>query len=121
MHASSARPWLMVLLLISARCWAAVGPPSEYQVKAVFLFNFAQFVEWPARAFPDPLTPFVIGILGKDPFGPGRGDVVRGETIGNRPMVIERYRGIGELHNCNILFIGRTEMGEFPHILEVLK
>jgi hypothetical protein len=110
---------LVALLLIAARCWAAA--PSEYQVKAVFLFNFAQFVEWPARAFPDPLTPFVIGILGKDPFGPELDAVVRGETIGNRPMVIERYRGIGELHNCNILFIGRTEMGELPHILEVLK
>jgi hypothetical protein len=108
-----------LLLLIAARCWAA--PPSEYQVKAVFLFNFAQFVEWPARAFPDPQTPFVIGILGKDPFGPDLDAVVRGETVGNRPMVIERYRNIEELHNCHILFIARTDMGALPHILEELK
>jgi hypothetical protein len=108
-----------LLLLIAARCWAA--PPSEYQVKAVFLFNFAQFVEWPARAFPDPQTPFVIGILGKDPFGPDLDAVVRGEAINNRPLVIERYRSIDELHNCNILCIGRTEMAQLPRILEVLK
>jgi hypothetical protein len=110
---------IALLLLIAARCWA--GAPSEYQVKAAFLFNFAQFVEWPARAFPDPQTPFVIGILGNDPFGPDLDAVVRGETIGNRPLLIERYRRIDELHNCNILYIGRTEMGELPHILEVLK
>jgi len=120
-HTSPARPWLVVLLLITARCWAAAAPPSEYQVKAVFLFNFAQFVEWPARAFPDPQAPFVIGVLGKDPFGPDLDAVVRGETIDHRPLVIERYRNIGELHNCNILFIGRSETGELPHILEVLK
>ena len=30
---------------------------SSYQVKAVFLFNFAQFVDWPAEAFPRPQAP----------------------------------------------------------------
>jgi len=110
----------MALLLITAPCWAA-APPSEYQVKAVFLFNFAQFVEWPAGAFPDPRSPFVIGILGKDPFGPELDTVVRGEMVEHRSLVIERYRNIDELHNCNILFIGRTGVGELPHILEVLK
>ena len=118
-HASRAR-WV-ALLLIAVPCWAAVAAPSEYQVKAVFLFNFAQFVEWPPQAFPDPQAPFVIGILGKGPFGPQLDAVVRGETIGNRPLVIERYRNIGELHNCNILFIGRSEMGDLRHILEALK
>jgi YfiR/HmsC-like len=116
---SGVAPRLMALLLITAPCWAAA--PSEYQVKAVFLFNFAQFVEWPPRAFADPRTPFVIGILGKDPFGPDLDAVVRGEAIDNRPLVIERYRSIDELHNCNILFIGRTEMTQLPRILEVLK
>jgi hypothetical protein len=116
-HTSRAR--LVALLLIAARCWAA--PPSEYQVKAVFLFNFAQFVEWPAQAFPDPQTPFIIGILGEDPFGPDLDAVVRGEKIDKRSLVIERYRNIGELHNCNILFIGQAEARQLPHILEVLK
>jgi hypothetical protein len=114
-----ARARLVALLLIAAPVWAA--PPSEYQVKAVFLFNFAQFVEWPARASPDAQAPFVIGILGKDPFGPDLEAVVRGETIAGHPLVIERYRNIGELHDCNILFIARTEMAQLPHILDVLK
>ena len=114
-----ARAWLAALLLLTAPCWAAT--PSEYQLKAVFLFNFAQFVEWPASAFPDPRTPFVIGVLGRDPFGPELDGVVRGETVNGRPLVIERYHNIEELHNCNILFIGRTEIGALPQILAVLR
>jgi hypothetical protein len=109
----------MALLLITARCWA--GAPSEYEVKAVFLFNFAQFVEWPAAAFPDARSPFVIGVLGQDPFGPQLDAVVHGETIDHRTLVIERYRTIAELHNCNILFIARTQLAQLPHILEALK
>ncbi len=61
-----------MLLLLRAMCWPAAAP-SEYQVKAVFLFNFGQFVEWPKDAFDTPQAPFVIGILGDDPFGQDAG------------------------------------------------
>jgi YfiR/HmsC-like len=111
--------WLTMLLLVATACRAAA--PSEYEVKAVFLFNFAQFVEWPAGAFSGPDTPFVIGVLGNDPFGPQLDSVVRGETAAKRPMVVERYHSVGEIQHCNILFIGRTESGELPRILATLK
>jgi YfiR/HmsC-like len=113
----TARVWL-ALLLVSAPSWAV--PASEYQVKAVFLFNFAQFVEWPPSAFAGPDAPFVIGVLGRDPFGPDLDAVAHGETVGRHPLLVERYRDISELHNCNILFISRTAMGELPKILQAL-
>ena len=31
---------------------AQTAPAREYQVKAVFLFNFAQFVDWLPKPFP---------------------------------------------------------------------
>ena len=40
------------LLLIAGGLLGAAAPVSEYQLKAVFLFNFAQFVEWPSAALP---------------------------------------------------------------------
>ena len=46
---------------------AEVGPLSENQVKAAYLFNFAKFVDWPASAFVGPGSPLVIGFLGKGP------------------------------------------------------
>ncbi len=67
---------------------AQVAPDPEYQLKAVFLFNFAQFVEWPASAFPNAETPLVIGILGEDPFGAYLDETVRGETVNDRPLVV---------------------------------
>ena len=111
--------WLLVLTLSTAVSGAA--PLSEYRVKAVFLFNFAQFVEWPAGTFKGPETPFVIGVLGQDPFGPALDAVVRGESIDKRPMVIERYTTVSELQNCNILYIGRTAIGDLPQILTALQ
>src|SRR5690242_10742668 len=61
-------------------------PTAEYQLKAVFLFNFAQFVEWPARAFAAPHAPLVIGVLGADPFGSYLDELVAGEKVGERAI-----------------------------------
>ena len=116
---------LLRLWFAGAVCVLAAAPaaaaPSEYQVKAVFLFNFTQFVEWPAESFPGPDAPFVIGVLGKDPFGSQLDEVVRGESVNKRPLVVERYRTVDEIHHCNILFIGSSELGSLPQILMALK
>src|SRR5256885_282744 len=48
----------------------------EYRVKATFLFQFTQFVDWPRNAFSNQQTPLVIGILGEDPFGTFLDDTV---------------------------------------------
>jgi YfiR/HmsC-like len=111
---------LGVLLLLGLSVSAAVAP-AEYRVKAVFLFNFAQFVDWPPDAFTDPGQPFVIGVLGKDPFGAELDAVVRGETVLHRPLVVERYNNITDLHNCHILYIARSEVGHLPQILAALE
>jgi hypothetical protein len=114
------RLWFAWAVFVFA-AFPAAAAPSEYQVKAVFLFNFTQFVEWPADSFPGPAAPFVIGVLGKDPFGSQLDEVVRGESVNKRPLVVERYRSVDEIRNCNILFIGSSELGFLPQILLALK
>jgi len=95
---------LAVMLAAPGLCLAQ---PSEYQVKAVFLYNFGQFVEWPRETFDTPQAPFVICVLGEDPFGKTLDDVVRGESIGARSLVVRRFRETEEAADCNILFVGR--------------
>ena len=95
-------------------------PPAEYQLKAVFLFNFAQFVEWPTDAFPEPQTPVVIGVLGDDPFGPYLDETIGGEKANNRRLSVQRYRSIHEIKLCHILFISRSETDRLEQILASL-
>jgi hypothetical protein len=95
--------------------------PAEYQVKAVFLFNFTQFVSWPRESFADPQAPFVIGVLGRDPFGRALDDAVRGEQVGGRPLVIERYRTRADVKPCQILFIDRSASAEADAVLRDLE
>ena len=93
----------------------------EYQVKAVFLFNFTQFVEWPVDAFPEPQTSFIIGILGKDPFENYLEQTVTGEKVNGHPLVIRHYKNIEEIKTCHILFINQAEINKQDQAIINLK
>ncbi|HUQ10629.1 MAG TPA: YfiR family protein [Steroidobacteraceae bacterium] len=95
----------------------ASAQPGEYQVKAVFLFNFGQFVEWPSDSYDTPQAPFVICVVGEDPFGKTLDDVVRGEAIGSRTLVVRRFSDADGISRCNILFVGRNDAGMLDEAL----
>lgn len=93
----------------------------EYQVKAVFVFNFSQFAEWPSQSFANPESPAVIGILGKDPFGPYLAETIVGENLNKHPLVIQHFNNVDEVSNCQILFINVSDKNKLKAILEKLK
>jgi len=100
--------WLGVLLILLgclASSQAANDAPSDYEVKAAFLGKFADFIEWPAEAFTNSHGRFVIGILGKDPFGSLLERVFRDQQIQGRPLEIRRIAADGEATGCHIVFI----------------
>jgi hypothetical protein len=97
------------------------APLRDYQVKAVFLYNFTQFVEWPPDAFSEPGSPLVIGVLGKDPFGSFLDETVAGDTINGHPLVVQRFTNADEVKTCHILFINESDKDRLENILEQLK
>jgi hypothetical protein len=98
----------------------AADTPTENQVQAVFLYNFSRFVEWPAQAFVTPNDPFVIGILGSDPFGARLDEAVRNEQINGHPLTVRRFRSVAEIDNCQILFVDRSETSRLGQIVAAL-
>jgi hypothetical protein len=93
----------------------------EYQVKAAFVFNFTQFVEWPTQSFANPETRAVIGILGKDPFGTYLDETITGESLNKHSLTIQHFKDADEITNCQILFINLSDKNELKAILEKLK
>src|SRR6185295_3056581 len=115
-------PVLLIGLLLSSSALAAQTTPSrEDQLKAVFLFNFAQFVEWPPEAFAGAETPFVIGILGEDPIGDYLDELVQGEHVNRRALVVKRYGRMEEVGSCHVLYVSRSETGNWQTLFASLK
>lgn len=120
-HIKHRRTWfatfvLALVLLTSSKACFAQAPSTANQLKAVFLFNFSQFVTWPSNSLPDN-SPFVIGILGNDPFGSYIESVVEGEKLANHSIVVQRYTDVRDMKNCQILFINKANAGELAKSL----
>ena len=112
-------PRLATLLLAAAALQERDAP--EYEIKAAFLYNFATFVEWPTSAFPHEDSPFVVGILGEDPFGAALEEAFRGKTLHHRRIVVRRSSELGDLTPCHLLFISKSERERASRILDALK
>jgi hypothetical protein len=94
--------------------------PSEYQMKAAYLYNFAKFVEWPATALPADDSPLIIGVLGDDPFDGFLDSTVRNRRIGGHPLEVRRIKKLQEAKACQILFISGSEKKRWPEISAAL-
>jgi hypothetical protein len=110
--------WLLALALAAAALplaaqprdvtLGAAGANLEYQVKAAFIFNFASFITWPARAFASTTSPLDICIVGPDPFGGALDQVVAGEHVGGHPFTVEHRSRPADLKGCQIVFVPAT-------------
>lgn len=107
---------LLLTLHSSLKLDAQNPKPTEYEVKAAYLFNFGKFVEWPRKNYA-PGDPLVICVLGSDPFGPILDKTTSGETINGRKIIDKRVSRPQEALGCSILFISSSE-GE--HLNKIL-
>jgi uncharacterized protein DUF4154 len=108
---------LALLLIASIAVQAATAATPEYEVKAAFLYKFANFADIPA-ATPGP---FIVTILGEDPFGEVLDDAVRGKTIAGRPVQVRRTHDIAESAGSGIVFVSASERERMREILDVLR
>jgi hypothetical protein len=112
-------------LLLALVCIAIVGAgmclakgPSESQVKAAFLYNFARFVEWPAQAFSDANSPIVVGIVSDGDVADEVDQVAKGKTVDGRRLVTKRLSDKDDFQGCHVLFISSAEKRRVGGLLD---
>jgi hypothetical protein len=102
------------LLCIPAQTSAQTS--GEYRLKAVFLYNFVHFVEWPHGSYRKN-QPFVIGVLGENHFGSALEETISGEMVNGRSIQIHYYKSHADLKPCHILFVSRSQKENLKEIL----
>jgi YfiR/HmsC-like len=107
---------LLALGFLGASRVAAQPAPSEYQVKAAYLLNFARFVEWPADVLA-PGAPLNVTIVGRDPFGGALDEVLHGKSANGHPIRVHYQHWDNILTGDQIVFVGTSEESHLPQIL----
>ena len=100
--------WLLLILAAPVRAGAGQPASLEYPIKATYLYKFAPFVTWPESAFDTPSSPFVLCIVGEDPFGQLLDQAVAGQRVGQHVIVVRRLQRVDRTPNCHILFVGAS-------------
>lgn len=120
------RPILLLLALVG---WVAAATQtrgaeaslSEYQVKALFLVNFAKYVEWPATAFAGASAPIIVGVVGENNFGPHLEKAIDGKNVSGRAIQILSIDKDEDMARCHILFVSASEKRHLGEILNKVK
>jgi hypothetical protein len=101
---------LSVIMLGQEQAFPQQVRPTEYQVKAAYLYNFGKFVR-PAATPVSTSSSFVICVLGRDPFGSVLDSTVAGQSLDSRTIAVQRMASLSAGARCNVLFISSTEEG----------
>ncbi|MDQ3015591.1 MAG: YfiR family protein [Bacteroidota bacterium] len=110
----------ILLLLFSTSAKTQTLSASEYQIKAVFLYNFSHFIDWPETAFENSYDPFVIGIIGSDPFGPYLEQSIKYERIRSHIMEVKHFDNIRDANKCHMLYINLQDPEEIKQALAAM-
>jgi hypothetical protein len=97
---------------------SADGESREYAVKAAFIYNFAQFVDWPASAFESDNSPIVIGVLGENHFDSSLEQAIQGKSVKGRTLVIKYFPHLADLEPCHILFVSDSETSHLSEVFD---
>jgi hypothetical protein len=111
---------LACTLVSSSNMQGQGSKPTEYEVKATYLYNFGRFVEWPAAVTETQSDSFSICVLGQDPFGPSLNAVLVNETIAGQNVVAKQISTPQDAMNCRVLFISSSESARLKQILAAL-
>ncbi len=87
----------------------------EYRLKAVFLYNFIAFTEWPN--FTDPSI--ALCFYENHPFG-SEVEALNGRRINDQTIRVTLKKSGEGLQDCQVLFISKVEMKNFSAIMEAL-
>lgn len=110
---------LLILGLVSliSEVAYAQAQPTEYQVKAAFIYNFAKFVEWPPSSFGSTTDPLRICVLGNNSLHADLQNIIAAKSIGSRPLQVRRVE-MFEIKGCHVLFVGLSESDRAQRALQ---
>jgi hypothetical protein len=95
-------------------------PLTQSDVEAVYLYNFAKFVSWPADDASSS-APFAICTLGNEDFRGALDALTSNQSMQGRKIVVRHLTSIAGAEGCRILFISQSEESRLPKDLDAIR
>jgi hypothetical protein len=115
------RDTALLLLALAGAAWGGVARAegvAEAELKAAFVYNFLQLVEWPANA--NAQSGFVLCTLGESPVNEALA-ALSTRSAGTQRLSYVPLQANDDMTSCNALFIGAGEVARLPRLLAALR
>jgi hypothetical protein len=89
---------------------------SEDAVKAVFLYRFTGYIEWPSTS---PRGDFSIAVLGADGVADALGHLLAGRSIKDRPAHVYKIKRAEDVGDASVVYVGANRTGDLAAIAAV--
>lgn len=91
---------------------------AESQVKAMFVYNFLKFVEWPVAAALGARDPFVVVIIGEGATADATERFLESRAVGERPLDVRRIRWDEPLTGVHAAFVVERDAKKLHRVLD---
>lgn len=118
MNRKTPQRWVKLLGLALMGATAAMPAPAETELKAAFLYNFIQYVEWPSGKVPANEV-FPLCFLGGNPFSDAF-DVLQQNKATHPRLLLKDVRLEEAGKSCRMLYIAASMQPKLPRILAAL-
>jgi hypothetical protein len=98
---------------------AETAAQRECEIKAAYLYNFINYIDWPENAFPAP-GGITIGVVGQSEFDAAL-QTLNGKQAKGRTVALKQITDPKDFDQCQIVFINSSEKARLPELLGKLK
>ena len=111
--------WMFLIwCMLIAQTSVAQASYADHQIKAVFLYHFTRFINWPETAFASASSPFNLCTTEASDLSEVLESAIAGEAVAGRPLRLIPGVDLDEIHACQLIFL---PAGHNPELLLAIK
>jgi hypothetical protein len=115
-----ARVAFLIGVVLVCAAGAAVESPSIATVKAAFVFNFANFAEWPVDVLPSGHR-LSLCVVNDDEVANALTQISKGRTIKGHAVTVERVEIVGAIRTCHVVYASVVDGHRAAELLEAVR
>ncbi len=90
----------------------------DEKFKALFIYNFTKYIEWPANKQSGD---FIIGVFGTSPIQKELAVIAQKKRVGNQKISVKKINSVADCSACNIVFVPASKSSSVKDITAQVK
>ena len=106
------KPWLVLILFVLLMPFSHA---QDDKFKALFMYNFTKYLEWPASKQSGE---FIIGVFGNSPIISELNIIAQKRKVGVQQIIVKKITESSQLTDCSIIYVPDSRSTKIQEIMQ---